>query len=156
MNVYLQISDSLPAGLAGLINASILQRAALAALQAGAAPPNAAMSLVIEDDARLHELNREFLGHDAPTDVLSFPAGEDDPDSGERYLGDVLVSYPRAAAQAAAGGHSVQDELTLLAVHGALHLLGYDHAGVNEKAAMWAVQARILAALGCAAIPVGE
>ncbi|MCI0520271.1 MAG: rRNA maturation RNase YbeY [Chloroflexi bacterium] len=156
MNIYLQISENLPADLPGLTDSATLEGAALAALQDGGAPPNAALSLVVDDDARLQALNSQFLGVDAPTDVLSFPSGEEDPDSGERYLGDVILSYPRAAAQAAAGGHSVQDELTLLAVHGALHLLGHDHAEPAEKAAMWAAQARILTALGCAAIPVDE
>jgi probable rRNA maturation factor len=107
------------------------------------------MTLALSDDAQLHELNRQFLEVDAPTDVLSFPSGETDPDSQALYLGDVIISYPRAQAQAVAGGHAVDDELQLLAVHGALHLLGHDHANDVEKAVMWALQARALEALGC-------
>lgn len=129
--------------------ATLLTRAATAALQFGGADPSAEMTLAVSDDAQLHALNRQFLEIDAPTDVLSFPSGEIDPDTEALYLGDVIISYPRALAQAAAGGHAVEDELQLLAVHGALHLLGHDHAGEDEKAAMWALQTRALEALGC-------
>ena len=105
------------------------------------------VTIVITDDDQLHKLNRDFLGIDAPTDVLSFPAEEVDPDSGEEYLGDVLISYPRAVAQADSSKHTIGDELQLLVVHGVLHLLGYDHTE-DEKEAMWAIQSQILADLG--------
>lgn len=114
--------------------------------------PVIGMTIVITDDDQLHRLNQEFLGIDAPTDVLSFPAEEIDPDSGEEYLGDILISYPRAVAQAASRDIDVRDELQLLVVHGALHLLGYDHTE-NEKEAMWAIQSQILADLGCSISP---
>lgn len=107
------------------------------------------LTIVISNDDELHELNRQYLGVDAPTDVLSFPADELDPDSGMLYLGDVILSLPRAQAQAAAGDHDVETELQLLTVHGVLHLLGYDHAGATDKAAMWSRQADILTLLGC-------
>ena len=107
------------------------------------------LTLWISDDATLRAWNRRFRGVDAPTDVLSFPSGERDPETGAVYLGDVLISYPRAAAQAEAGGHAVGDELTLLIVHGVLHLLGHDHATPEEKARMWAAQREVLHALGC-------
>jgi probable rRNA maturation factor len=97
-------------------------------------------------------LNRQYLGRDAVTDVLSFPADEADPESGCRYLGDILLSMPRAAAQAQAGGHPVEQEAQLLVVHGTLHLLGYDHGRKEEKERMWAVQAEILEQLG---VPAG-
>lgn len=128
---------------------ALLTRAAATALQFGEADPSAEMTLVLSDDAHLHELNRQFLEIDAPTDVLSFPSGETDPDSQALYLGDVIISYPRALAQANASGHAVEDELQLLAVHGALHLLGHDHADDEQRAVMWALQARALEALGC-------
>jgi probable rRNA maturation factor len=98
------------------------------------------------------ELNRDFLGKDAPTDVLAFAALEDSgpfvaaPEAGG-YLGDVIVSYPRAVAQAREHGHSPEQELNLLVVHGILHLLGYDHADDEGKAVMWARQDAILAGL---------
>ena len=107
------------------------------------------LTIVINNDSELHTLNRQYLGVDAPTDVLSFPADELDPDSGSLYLGDVILSLPRAQAQAAAGGHGVEAELQLLTVHGVLHLLGYDHANPRDKAAMWSRQAEILTLLGC-------
>jgi probable rRNA maturation factor len=92
-------------------------------------------------------LNRQYLGVDAPTDVLSFPVGEVDPESEALYLGDILISYPQALAQAEAAGHPVQAELQLLVVHGTLHLLGYDHAEEDEKTLMWKAQDEILARL---------
>jgi probable rRNA maturation factor len=119
----------------------------------------AALALVITDDEALRVLNRSYLGIDAPTDVLSF--GGESPDfvsapDAEPYLGDVVISYPRAQAQAAAAGHPVDAELALLVVHGVLHLLGYDHIRSDDKAAMWEQQARILAGLGLADIQPTE
>ena len=120
----------------------------------GAHPPGAAsLTIVITSDEQLQQLNRQYLGIDAPTDVLSFPAGDVDPDSGGLYLGDVLISLPRALAQADAGGHALTDELQLLTVHGVLHLLGHDHAEPDETQAMQTAQSAILQRLGCAINP---
>ncbi len=119
-------------------------------LEFAGAGPNVDASLVLSDDAQLHQLNRQFLGIDAPTDVLAFPDGETDRDTGNTHQGDVILSYPRALAQAESGGHPVEAEMQLLVVHGMLHLLGYDHTGPEQKAAMWAAQAEILSRLGCA------
>ncbi len=70
---------------------------------------------------------------DKPTDVLSFPLGEKGPD-GTFYLGDIVIAVPVAARQARAKGHGLDRELRLLAIHGYLHLLGYDHfAGIEEE-----------------------
>jgi probable rRNA maturation factor len=102
------------------------------------------LTIVLTDDAEVHELNRQYREVDAPTDVLSFPVGETDLDSGNFYLGDIVLSIPRAEAQAKAEGRSLEDELRLLVVHGVLHLLGYDHADEAEQAEMWAEQAAIL------------
>ena len=106
------------------------------------------LTIVLTDDAQLHELNRNYLGIDAPTDVLSFPASETDPETARRYLGDILISIPRAGEQARAAGHTLEAEVQLLVAHGTLHLLGYDHAGDEEKARMWKAQAEILERLG--------
>ena len=114
------------------------------------------LSVVLTDDQQLRELNRDYLGIDAPTDVLSFPASEKDPESGEAYLGDILISVERAAQQAEAAGHPVEAELQLLVVHGVLHLLGHDHAEPEEKARMWAAQSEILKSLGLGDIEVRE
>ena len=110
------------------------------------------VTVVVTDDVGIEELNRDFLGIDAPTDVLSFGAQEAAgpfvvaPEAGN-YLGDVIISYPRAAAQAAEQGHPTGRELDLLVVHGLLHLLGYDHAAEAEQAVMWARQDKILDSL---------
>jgi len=107
------------------------------------------LALVVGDDAQIHKLNRQFRGVDAPTDVLSFAMSEDEIDTAHSpdmpsHLGDVIVSYPRAKAQAEAGGHTTEDELDLLVVHGVLHLLGYDHDTNSQKSRMWARQETIL------------
>ena len=111
----------------------------------------AELTLVITDDEAVRALNRDYRGVDAPTDVLSFggqtPEFVTSPDAGD-YVGDVVVSYPRAEAQAV--GHSVQAELTLLVVHGVLHLLSHDHAEPDESEAMWRRQAAMLEQLGLA------
>lgn len=136
------------------VPAERLRQAVAAALRHEGAP-DAEMTLVIADDTLLHQLNREYRGIDAPTDVLSFAAHDES--AGQElfvtapealnYLGDVIISFPTAERQAAAAGQSVADELCLLAVHGTLHLLGYDHASPEEEADMWARQAQILASL---------
>lgn len=140
---------------AGLAPAARLLAAVEAALSQRALA-GGELSLVITGDETLRQLNREYLGIDAVTDVLSFPAqGEVEngwtpfvsaPEA-MAYLGDIVISYPQAARQAEAAGHAVADELCLLAIHGALHLLGYDHATAQEEAAMWREQAAALARL---------
>jgi probable rRNA maturation factor len=79
------------------------------------------MTVALAPDARVRALNRQFRRQDAATDVLSFPAGE------RGQLGDVVIATGVARRQAAAAGHSLQTELRVLALHGLLHLLGYDH-----------------------------
>lgn len=106
-------------------------------------------TLVLADDAQLRELNRTYLGIDAPTDVLAFPSNELDPETESLYLGDVILSVERAAAQAQSGGHSLEAELQLLVAHGMLHLCGYDHAEAQDKQRMWEKQASILRSLDC-------
>jgi probable rRNA maturation factor len=102
------------------------------------------LSLALVGDAEIQRLNTQFLGEDYATDVLSFPAGE----GKSNYLGDVVISVPRAAAQAKFGGHRLEEELQLLAVHGVLHLVGYDHETPEEKDRMWAIQSGVLDRLG--------
>lgn len=130
------------------LESALLQRAARLTLDLESAPVDADITIVLTDDAQLHELNKEFLGVDAPTDVLSFPASESDPETGTPYLGDILISIPRATEQAQASGHSVEAEVQLLVVHGTLHLMGHDHAEAEEKARMWAAQAEVMSRLG--------
>jgi len=109
------------------------------------------VAVVVTDDEALRELNRRHRGVDEPTDVLAFPDETRGPFVGApglpRYLGDVIVSFRRAEAQAAEAGHDVQIELQLLVVHGVLHLLGYDDVTEEQRLRMWAAQAEILRAL---------
>ena len=139
------------------LDAPLLERAARYTLESVAPEKiDSDLTIVLTDDQQLHELNRDFLDVDAPTDVLSFPASETDPETGSAYLGDILISIPRAAEQADAAGHSVEAEVQLLTVHGTLHLLGYDHATDEEKSIMWQEQARVLERLGLSRIKIQE
>ena len=130
------------------VDPSLLEKAARQTLQHMQAAPDQSLTLVIGDDALLQANNLQFLGINAPTDVLSFPAEYTDPDSHEQYLGDILISLPRAEQQAAAGGHPLLDELQLLVVHGVLHLLGHDHADEEQAQHMQAAQDAVMDLLG--------
>src|SRR4026209_2729506 len=136
--------------------AALIERAAQAALAHQKDSLDANLSVVLTDNRRLHKLNRDYLGIDAPTDVLSFPASESDPDTGARYLGDILISVPYARKGAKEAGHPLESELQLLVVHGVLHLLGHDHAKPKEKATMWKAQREILESLGLGDIKIRE
>jgi len=146
------------------LESALLERAARLTLDTSAwlsadlesVPVDAEITIVLTDDAQLHELNREYLGVDAPTDVLSFPASETDPETGAPYLGDILISIPRAREQAQAAGHPVEAEVQLLVVHGTLHLLGYDHAEAEEKARMWKAQAEVMSRLGLSRVRIQD
>lgn len=123
--------------------------------------PGGELTVVLADNKRLHELNKQFLGIDKPTDVLSFPAGDDEPwpqaaGGSPPYLGDIAIAVPYAAAQAEKAGHPLLAELQLLAVHGTLHLLGFDHGSSAEKAEMWAAQQAVLDQLGLAGVAPSE
>jgi probable rRNA maturation factor len=140
---------------ASLTRPDPLRRAAEAALAHQQAPDGARLSVVVTDDDELRRLNEEYLGHNAVTDVLAFPDGDTDPETGAPYLGDVIIAFPQAASQAEAAGHPVIEELQLLVVHGVLHLLEHDHYEPGEKARMWAAQDEILTGLGVRARPAG-
>lgn len=147
--IYLQFSESIsPIEGSEPVEPSLLENAARATLQYAGTSLDVDLSIVLTDDVQLHEFNLQFLGVDAPTDVLAFPSGETDPDSGTQYLGDVIVSFPRAEAQAENAGHALERELRLLVTHGVLHLLGYDHGEEQQKAVMWSAQEDILSQLG--------
>jgi probable rRNA maturation factor len=111
-------------------------------------PEGTELTLVITDDEQIRALNRSYREIDSATDVLSFPSSEGPafvtPEGLPPYLGDVIVSFPTALAQATEQAHSVDEELALLIVHGCLHLLGYDHATDEEQQRMWARQDTIL------------
>jgi probable rRNA maturation factor len=138
---------------AGLVEPGPLRAAALAALAESYGDDPVELTVVVTDDAVVRDLNRRYRGVDRSTDVLAFPADEPGtpfvaPPDLRTYLGDVIIAFPQAAAQARAGGHGPNAELQLLVVHGVLHLLGYEHATAAERKQMWAAQARILASVG--------
>ena len=104
------------------------------ALVAESADPNAELSLVIASQEKVQELNQNYLGRDEPTDVIAFSmlsGGEDlssfvSPPDGVNHLGEVIISYPQAVIQAEEYHHSIKKEVTILIIHGVLHLLGYE------------------------------
>jgi probable rRNA maturation factor len=142
------------------VKPALLRKAARATLEQQGVTSRVELTIVITGNAQLRALNREFRHVDAPTDVLSFatytspqPAAESSHGTSRshtRYLGDVIISYPTAKAQAKVGGHPIEAELQLLAIHGVLHLLGHDHYSRAEKATMWQAQREILRGIGAA------
>lgn len=94
---------------------------------------------LLTDDRELRRLNRQFLGRDYPTDVLSFP-------SGNGSLGDIAISVDRARLQAAEFGHSLEEEIAILMLHGVLHLAGMDHE--RDRGRMRRAETRWRKALG--------
>ncbi|NPA92164.1 MAG: rRNA maturation RNase YbeY [Chloroflexi bacterium] len=143
--IYLQIDEPYQPH----VDREQLEAAVEEALRHQRAPQEASLSLRIASDEPVRVLNARYRGVDKATDVLSFPDGSPDPETGAPYLGDIIIAYPQAEAQAQKGGHPVMWELCLLTVHGVLHLLGHDHATEEEKARMWAAQKEILTRLGC-------
>ena len=129
-----------------------LEQAARAALVHEQVQHPCDLTVVVSDDDTLRKLNYRHRGKDAATDVLAFPTearGEFvHPPGFPHYLGDVVISYPRALAQAAEVEHCVHAELQLLAVHGVLHLLGHDDEVSDQRDRMWVAQAEILHSLG--------
>ncbi|MEO6605223.1 MAG: rRNA maturation RNase YbeY, partial [Aeromicrobium sp.] len=111
--------------------------------------PATELTVRLVDPATIEVLNKQWMGKDGPTDVLSFPMdeltpGSLDEEAAEGYLGDIALCPQVAEQQAPAAGHTKQDEINLLTVHGILHLLGYDHAEPAEHKEMFGVQGRLL------------
>jgi len=103
------------------------------------------LGLFVADDQKVRELNRRYRHLDLPTDVLAF-GGQGNGfvcPPGHHYLGDIVISYPHARSQAQEVGHSVEEELEFLLVHGLLHLLGYADEREEDRERMWARQAEI-------------
>lgn len=135
----------------------LCRNVAAAALAAGAARVGLTehagrmeVSVLLADDERVRELNRDWRGFDKPTNVLSFAALEDEdvPAEGPILLGDVIVAFQTTAAEAAESGKTITNHLSHLIVHGVLHLLGYDHEEDDEAEAMERLEAAVLGALG--------
>jgi probable rRNA maturation factor len=125
------------------IDSDRLVRAARTVL-AGEGLQRGSLSLAVVDDPTIHALNRQYLQHDYPTDVLSFLLDE----APDRWAGEVIVSADTAAARAGEFGWSPQDELTLYVVHGTLHLFGYDDADEASCGRMRAREQDYLRRLG--------
>jgi probable rRNA maturation factor len=119
--------------------------------------PLAELSVLLVDERTMTELHERWMGEPGPTDVLAFPmdelrpphlggnrAADEDPADDPGLLGDVVLCPQVAAEHAVKAGHSTQDELELLCVHGILHLLGYDHAEPEEHAVMFGTQDGLL------------
>jgi probable rRNA maturation factor len=133
------------------VNANDLVRVIEAALLAEGRPEGE-VTLLVTDDEAVAAYNQQYRDVEGPTDVLSFAAQEPTPGfvsapEMAAYLGDIVIALPFTRRQAAALDHTLIAELRLLAVHGVLHLLGYDHAEPEEEAIMWAKQDAILAGL---------
>lgn len=107
------------------------------------------LTILIDTPERIRTLNREFRNVDRVTDVLTFPAWEGEISlSADGYLGDIMICYERAKEQAIEYGHSLERELSFLAVHGVLHLLGYDHMTEPDETVMREKQTAILDRIG--------
>ena len=138
------------------VEPEVLRRAAEVTLGHQRVEEPCELVVVVTDDETVHQLNRRHRGVDAPTDVLAFPHQANGPapfvfvdaPGFPRYLGDVVISFPRAEAQASEAENELGAELQLLVVHGVLHLLGYDDEAEPDGAQMWRVQQAILADLG--------
>lgn len=119
----------------------LLRRAARAVLDAEHSA-ELELSLTLLDDAAMRELNSDWLGHDRPTDVIAFALGEGEAEP----LGDVYIGVERAIEQAAEAGVPVREELVRLAVHGTLHVLGYDHdeGAARQQGEMWRRQEELV------------
>jgi len=151
--VLIQMSRLGPASIASGVDLDGLKVVLETAARTMDLPAKAVAVVTLTGDERLREYNNRYRGLDEPTDVLAFAAREQatdqrfqSPPGTEDWLGDIMISLPRARRQARDAGHPVNDEVRLLAVHGFLHLLGYDHAEPAEEAAMTGLTNRILAA----------
>jgi probable rRNA maturation factor len=131
-----QQAEELPAHLENMLSGLMMK----AALTEGVVHGEVVISFV--NNEQIQELNRQFRNLDKPTDVLSFPLDDAD------IIGDIIISMPRAREQADEYGHSLQREIGFLAIHGFLHLLGYDHHTDEEEKQMFSRQEQILREYG--------
>jgi probable rRNA maturation factor len=151
--IALEFHESLPPDDRIAVDARWIEALVARVLAEEAVPNETALTVLFGDDSFLRRLNREHRDLDEPTDVLSFPAHEEDeddhaaslgafpgsfPDTMEepRYLGDIAISVPMALRQASAAGLKPAEELAHLVLHGLLHILGYDHETPDEDALM--------------------
>ncbi|MCD6377099.1 MAG: rRNA maturation RNase YbeY [Caldisericaceae bacterium] len=108
---------------------------------------NSELAIALETDNTLLYLNKKYLGIESVTDVLSFQSGIKNPETGNDFLGDIVISLERTISQAEDKKHSINTELLTLIIHGLLHLLGYDHADKNGSKIMFDKQEKLLSIL---------
>ena len=106
--------------------------------------PECEISLTFVDVTEMEELHIKWMDESGPTDVLSFPMDLPEQKGEAVTLGDIVIAPAVAAKQAADAGHSVEHEIYILATHGLLHILGYDHADPDEEKVMFALQEKIV------------
>ncbi len=146
----MEINVLFEGGFEGCPEVGWLQRVAEQALTVQGADSDVELGLVITSQERVKQLNKSYRGKDEPTDVLAFymtsAAGETfvAPPDGVRHLGEVIISYPQAVLQAKEHRHSIKKELTILIIHGVLHLLGYDHEEPGQERQMRGREAETL------------
>ena len=131
------------------VSAKRLRRVAETILNASGYP-DSELSVVIVGNRTIRRLNRDYLGRDKPTNVISFPLQEGDfTGVNPRALGDVVISADTAASEAEGGGVTFENRLTFLLLHGILHLTGYDHerSGAAEARRMEAKERELFALL---------
>jgi probable rRNA maturation factor len=131
---------------------AIAQRAVEAALAEARRPYNedAELAVILADDARLKDLNRDWRGKDQPTNVLSFPAAEGEEIATAPLLGDLVLAFETVAGEAERDGKSFEAHFSHLVVHGTLHLFGFDHMSGEEAEEMENLERAALARLGIA------
>ena len=136
----------------GQVAEELLRQVVGSVLQAEEVDITTELSMLITDDETMRQLNLTYRQIDQTTDVLSFAFQEDEDfpshPEGITQLGEVIISLPQAERQAGEQGHSLEKELTVLTVHGVLHLLGYDHETDEQEVEMSAMEARILGGPG--------
>lgn len=149
-DVHIDIQKAVPgwSSLPGVVRRA--RKAARTALSMGGVQvlPGAEMAILLADDARVRDANRQWRDVDKPTNVLSFPGAPPARIAQSPFLGDVIIARETVIAEAAEAGKSLEDHFTHLVVHGVLHLLGHDHMTAIEAERMERLETAILAALG--------
>jgi len=147
MEINVLIDDDLE----GCLEVSWLQGVAEQVLVAQEVGSDAELGLVITSQEKVQQLNRDYLGRDEPTDVLAFPMRTEadrppfvTPPDGVLHLGEVIIAYPQAVAQAEERRHSIEREIAILIIHGVLHLLGYEDEKPELKRQMAAREEEIM------------
>lgn len=143
----------------------LIENVVLECLDFEKCPYETEISILLTDDNEIKKINKELIGENKPTDVLSFPAIEYklagdfsdleelsveyfNPDTGELILGDIVISVDRAIEQAEEYGHSISREIAFLTAHSMFHLMGYDHIKDEERQVMEEKQQEVLRRLG--------